>query len=80
MRPRSPTCSSTSSHGRAVSPLVLASSIAFGVLSSAAKVGGGEGLLRGHDDGCVRMSGNWEDVLLTGRSPELVMSGCRASR
>ena len=49
MRPRVVHASAGAFDG-AESPLVLASSVALGVLSSAAEVGRGEGLLRGHGD------------------------------
>ena len=51
MWPRLAAYWSTSRCDRAESPFMLASSVALVVLSSAAEIGGGEGLLRGHGDG-----------------------------
>lgn len=55
MRPRLPTSKPSGRSYGAEGPLVLASSVALVVLSTAAEVEGGGGVLRGHGSGARRL-------------------------
>lgn len=74
MRPRI-ACASADAFDRAEVPLVLASRVSLVVLSSAAEVGVGESLLRGHD--CWWLVDCFDLRVAYGRSPETYLSSRR---